>query len=577
MSASSSFRVSTATFLSSASTAVRSRTAILLPGSLSALRSGVSLLASLPHRAAAVVSARKERHRLIKERDEFYIAYTELRKADALKDAVYRISLAANDADDMNKLFYDIDMIVGSLLSADVFTIAFSDGSQKRISYEYYRNTTNLHRRPSAIENRLVEQVLGSGASVLAQPETVNSGNTDVSLGELLTRDWLGVPLRAKESTFGVVAIQNGGRTRYGEEEKHVLEFVSTQIAMSINRKRAENDLRVSEEKFSRIFASNPDPVLVVTLEHGSISDVNESFLQITGYAREDVIDHTMLELGLICNEDDRLKLTKIVRDTGAIRNVECWYRKKSGMLGVALISAELMFINGIACILSVAKEITDRKQSEDLIRTSLREKELLLKEIHHRVKNNLQVVSSLLHLQSRSITDVHMLEFLKESQTRVKSMAMIHEKLYTSGDLSHVDFGDYLRNLALSLMRTYGRGDVALELRVEDIHLSIDVAIPCGLIVNELISNSLKYAFVHLAEDAEFRKSITVKIELTPVGDTLLLIGDNGIGLPNHVTVETSNSLGMRLVGILTKQINGTLIIDRSAGTCFTILFPNR
>ncbi len=536
------------------------------------------MLLSFPARAAAALTARMERKRFSGEREELSAVKTDVaeqRKAEALKDAVYRISLAANGAEDMQKLFYEIDMIVGTLLSADVFTIALFSSATNRVSYQYYRNITNLHRQPSATENRLIHHVLSTGVSFIAVPESVNTAKGDTPIGELLTRDWLGVPLRAKGVTFGVIAIQNQGGTRYGEEERNILEFVSTQIAMSINRKRAENDLRASEEKFSKIFSSNPYPLMLVSFEDGTISDVNESMLQTTGYERNEMIGRSVMELDLICNEEDRRRLRQIVRTEGAIRNAECWFRKKSGILGLAMLSAEIVSFNGKTSILSVAKDIAEQKQAEDRIKSSLHEKEVLLREVHHRVKNNLQVVSSLLNLQSRSVTDERMLEFLKESRSRVKSMAMIHEMLYQSADLSHVDFADYLRNLALSLMRTYGGGDVALDVHVGDVQLGIDTAIPCGLIVNELITNSLKYAFTESGTDVPRRNCITVTMEETPAGDLLLAVGDNGIGIPVGVNVDTSATLGLRLVGILTTQINGTLILDRSSGTTFRILFP--
>ena len=341
-------------------------------------------------------------------------------------------------------------------------------------------------------------------------------------------------------------------------------------------QRKAEDELRESEEKFAKIFSANPEPVILVSLNKGILLEVNESFLQATGYTRDEVMRQSMHALGLLCNKRDLVILRDTIRSEGSIRNYECWFKKKSGILGIALISSEIVTVGGADMILSVVKDITERRRSEDRVRNSLHEKEVMLKEIHHRVKNNLQVISSLLHLQSISVTDVRMLEFLKESQSRVKSMAMIHEKLYQSQDLAHVDFGDYLKSLASSLLRTYGGGDIALDVQATGAYFSIDNAIPCGLIVNELVSNSIKYAFVAPNVAVGYKKCITVKIENTSVGDLLLIVGDNGVGIPEELDIESSPTLGLRLVWILTKQINGTLAIDRRSGTLFSIRIPH-
>jgi two-component sensor histidine kinase len=205
-------------------------------------------------------------------------------------------------------------------------------------------------------------------------------------------------------------------------------------------------------------------------------------------------------------------------------------------------------------------------------LEASLGEKEVLLKEIHHRVKNNLQITSSLLYLQSANIDDVHAHEVLQESQNRIRSMALIHEKLYRSDDLSKVDFAAYIGDLTrylFSTYRIYARA-IGLQLDVQDTTLSIDTAIPCGLIINELVSNALKHAFPD-GRDGEIR----VSLEQTQSGYQLA-VRDNGIGLPPDLDLEQTDSLGLQLVLTLVDQLDASIELGRNGGTEVAITFNN-
>ncbi len=199
-----------------------------------------------------------------------------------------------------------------------------------------------------------------------------------------------------------------------------------------------------------------------------------------------------------------------------------------------------------------------------------LKEKEILLKEVHHRVKNNLQVISSLLNLQLNVITNTETRELIRESQNRVRSMALIHEKLYQSDNLGQIDLEDYLRSLTRDLFRSYGVGGINLKLEVEDIQVDVDTAIPCGLVVNELVSNALKYAFPHGREG-----EIHLKVTKVSRQQVAMSVSDNGVGLPADLASRSSDTLGFQLVHMLVKQLRGTLDIVRNGGTTFMITFP--
>ena len=231
------------------------------------------------------------------------------------------------------------------------------------------------------------------------------------------------------------------------------------------------------------------------------------------------------------------------------------------------------LFLQGIAY------DVTESKRAEEAIRASaeqvqasLREKEVLLEEIHHRVKNNLQVVSSFLRLQSAHVQDPAALEMFTESRNRIQSMALVHEKLYQSADLSRVDFAEYVRSLSSLLVSSYRARAAAVTLRtkVENVMLGIDVAVPLGLVINELVSNCLKYAFPS-------GRTGEVRVELGPAaaGGNLLIVADDGIGFPADTDFRRTDTLGMQLVCALTEQLGGSIELVSAGGTEFRIRFP--
>jgi len=215
--------------------------------------------------------------------------------------------------------------------------------------------------------------------------------------------------------------------------------------------------------------------------------------------------------------------------------------------------------------------ELSDRKQAEANLKISLKEKEILLKEIHHRVKNNLCVVASLLELQSNTVADAQLAKMFEESQNRLYSMALIHEKLYRSTNLAQINFGEYLEDLVTNLFHSYNISDKRIQLRVlaEPIALNLETATPCGLIANELVSNTLKHAFPDGANG-------TVSVECYQTGDREihLFVKDNGIGFPQNLDFRKTNSMGFQVVCTLTEQLEGTIELSRQIGTAFHLIF---
>jgi two-component sensor histidine kinase/sensor domain CHASE-containing protein len=222
------------------------------------------------------------------------------------------------------------------------------------------------------------------------------------------------------------------------------------------------------------------------------------------------------------------------------------------------------LVVSGKDEVLVIVNDITEHKKAEEA-----KKNEIMLKEIHHRVKNNLQVISSLLYLQSTYFTDNEVIEKFKESQNRVKLMALAHEKLYQSKDQASINLPDYIQNLTNFLKQSFGANShVKLNLDIEDVNIGLDTALPCGLIINELVSNSFKHAFP-AGEEGEI--NVIFKLE----NDIFILtVNDTGVGLPSDLDFRNTESLGLQLVNNLAEQIEGTIELDKRRGTAFTIKF---
>ena len=229
-------------------------------------------------------------------------------------------------------------------------------------------------------------------------------------------------------------------------------------------------------------------------------------------------------------------------------------------------------FASSLANLISLGLEASKRKKAEEDLKASLKEKEILMKEIHHRAKNNLTIISSLLNLQSRHISDKEALGVFRESQNRARSMALIHEKLYRSDNLRKIDFGEYIRSLTVELFNSYRTSSgIELDTSIDNINLDINTAVPLALIVNEIVTNSLKYAFPD-------KKAGNVLVSFAKNHEGLqLIVEDNGIGFPNDLDFRNTNSLGMQLVTSLTDQIKGNIKLERDGGTKFVIDFKEK
>ena len=342
-----------------------------------------------------------------------------------------------------------------------------------------------------------------------------------------------------------------------------------------------EQDLgarRQTELRYRHLVEQIPAVVFTAALD-GGLYDVYVSpqVETLLGYSQAEWVADPVLWYERL-HRDDRRKLDEeFARGclTGGPFRAECRFLTRDEK--VVWVHGEARLIRdarGAPLLLQgVAFDITETKRAEEVVRASLREKEALLKEIHHRVKNNLQVTSSLLRLQADRIEDESARNALREGQARIRSMALVHELLYRSRDLSTVDLGEYMRDLIRQLLRSHAvkPSQLRVETKLVPVPLPIDVAVPCGLILNELVSNSLKHAF----PDGR-RGTIQVELESGPEFDDLI-VRDDGVGLPADVDFHSGSTLGMQLIQTLADQIDGKLEVRSHGGTEVRLRIPTR
>ena len=332
------------------------------------------------------------------------------------------------------------------------------------------------------------------------------------------------------------------------------------------DRRAVEGTLRVSEEKYRNLFNNSEVAMFRTRFDGSEVLDVNQKFLDIVGRTREETLGRPSAILW--ADPAERQAMVRRLAADGRVAELEFKMLNKHGEVRHCITSLVLYPEQGI--LEGSILDITDRVEASDSLKKSLKEKEILLSEIHHRVKNNMAIISSFLSLQSKHIKDESVRQVFLESRQRIKSMALVHEKLYRSGDLKNIDIGAYIAELSNDLLQAYHIGPIAVRINADPFRMGLDMLIPFGLILNEIITNALKHAFSGITEPAI---DITLRQE---GGDTaVLIVSDNGVGLPADEEILKKNTLGMDVIKSLTSQLEGMLEIDRSSGTKITLRFP--
>ncbi len=334
-------------------------------------------------------------------------------------------------------------------------------------------------------------------------------------------------------------------------------------------RKKAEEALIKSEERYRTLFECAGDAIFISNVS-GSFVEVNQVACERLGYTREELLKKGTLDID-ISKKEVILKKSKEIFEGEGSSSFETVHITKNGEKKPVEIISIIIEYKGEPCILSTARDITQQKLAREKLMKSLKEKEVLLKEVHHRVKNNMQVISSILSLQAKTVKNPIIRGYMEESQDRIRTMALVHENLYKTKSFSDIDFSDYIKKLTNNIFRSYGvdRSKIMINFDIDKVYLTLDVGIPCGLIINELISNAIKYAFV----DRDKGK-ITICLKKSGDKKLKLAVKDNGVGISKIIDFKNTATLGLQLVTTLSDQIGGKIKLIRKEGTEFQILF---
>jgi len=377
--------------------------------------------------------------------------------------------------------------------------------------------------------------------------------------------------------THQTVHRRKDGTTYPVEITTNLVEFHGKQYAISFvtdisERKRAEDALRESEEKF-RVLAET-SPTAIAVYQGDRFVYVNPSAVRLFGYDEDELL--AMKPWSLAHPESRAMFMERgIARQRGETvpSSYEHRFVTKTGETGWVMVSAGTIEYGGKPAGIATFVDITESKSAEEKMKAAFAEKVVLLQEVHHRVKNNLQIISSLIDLQSDYLGDEQSRAIIRESKNRIRSMALIHQKLYQSESFAFVNFREYIEELVTDLFATYARDPHLIQLNVDvgEVTLGMDEAIPCGLIVNELVSNSLKHAF----PDGR-RGVISLRCQAGDDGRIALTVADNGVGLPHGFDCSATESLGLQLVDMLVRQLAGTVTFEGDrGGTVAAVVFP--
>ncbi|MFO8083119.1 MAG: histidine kinase dimerization/phosphoacceptor domain -containing protein [Desulfobacterales bacterium] len=383
------------------------------------------------------------------------------------------------------------------------------------------------------------------------------------------------IPLYFGETLKGLIGFDFMTKSRkVGREDRRILRMIGEIICNCLERQHTEIALKHSREQYSLAQRAAKIGSLTLDLVTGKLN-CSETTWDLLGHQNDE--DQTRYEtfISMIHPEDRELFNKAVQKSIEKNQHFDTEYRMilPNGSIRWIMMAGAVIRndINLPVRMIGMICDITDRKESAEKIKASLKEKELLLKEIHHRVKNNLQIISSLMYLQSKNVSDKVLSNIFKDCESRIRSMAMVHESLYQSESVAEIDLAQYVRHLTVYLFQSYGNkfGPIQLKTDIQNIFLNINTAIPCGLIISELVSNALKHAF----PDGK-QGEIVVSFTKDRTGSHCLTVRDNGTGLPENMDWRNTDTLGLRLINILAQQLNGSLTYYGQEGACFVLTF---
>lgn len=346
-------------------------------------------------------------------------------------------------------------------------------------------------------------------------------------------------------------------------------------------RKRAEELLAVQERKYRDLFEANQDGISLFRInpdgKPAPFLKVNTAAAAMVGYSKAELAGMTALDVEKAVSPESIAQRLATLATTGQAKFETVLIDKDQREIPVEILAQSVDY-EGEPAVMNIVRDISARKQAEEALRASVAEKEALLREVHHRVKNNLAAIVGLFDLQRQSMDDPQALTVLAELSGRIRSMSLVHEKLYRSDSLASIDFQEYLHSLISHLRTSFGTARIRCDIAARGVRMPLDLAVPCGMIINELVTNALKYAFPDNGSHPEGDDCI-IHIALSRDNNTFTLsVADNGVGLPADFDWRTAKTLGLMLVRMLGQhQLGGRYEMDQRQGTSFTLTFTLR
>lgn len=492
----------------------------------------------------------------------------------SLQEAYNNIAKIVTETITPEETYEKIRKEIGKIINTNVFIISFLLENERLTFPYYYEEGKIIHKRDRNRGNGINEYFLNQKKTKILKrkelEERINKG--EFKLIGKKCRTFIGVPLKIKNKIVGVLSIQSfTNENQFTEKDVEFLNHISGILALTVQRKQDEKIIYNQSARLKSIIENSTHLFWTYDNEKG-VTSSNKNFIDYIkrSYNKKIVVKDKIRYSNKKQHSFWDKKYNLALKGETQHFIYENVNNKGENIIKEVFLNPIYNEESKILEVSGIAHDITEKKRSEQKLKESLHEKEILLKEVHHRVKNNLQVISSILNLQSSYIKDENTLNILKESQNRIKSMSFIHESLYKTDDFSKINFSEYISSLSKNLVYSYGVYDnlVELETSLEDISLNLDLSIPCGLIINELVSNALKYAF----PDAKKGK---IKIELfEKKGVINLIVEDNGLGLPKSINYKQTDSLGLQLVMTLAEQIEAKVTLDNTKGAKYNIIF---
>ncbi len=497
------------------------------------------------------------------------LAEQRVKQLESLLKAVRNVNQILVQEDD---LLYMMEGACRALIEARTYSscsIALMDEDEKKLqllaqvgdrlfSREWSLSLPGLENTPDCIK-----KAVNSGEIVIM--DTGECGGCELKNSDSAYKSVV-VPMKKGKKVIGLLHLCMSQSRDIGKEEKDLLEEVAMDLAFGWEKHQTDKALQVTQLSVDMattpIFWINPA---------GRFIYVNQAVCRHLGFSCEDMLNMDVGDIDPGYPMTQRKNFWQDLKENKKL-TMETTHQRKNGTMVPVEVTTNYIEVAGEEYEFAFVTDITERKQAEEQIQRDLRIKETLLQEIHHRVKNNFNVISSLLNLQSQQInTKEDAVNAFKESRHRIHSMLLVHENLYRARDISRINMKEYIDTMIQDLMPSYTQDKkIRLDLSVKDIYLDINAAVPCGLIINEIITNALKHAFEGLGEGR-----IWISFRLTEKGLYELIVRDDGIGLPSQLNIHQTESLGLKLISLLVRQIDGTMNVAREDGARFRIVFP--